>query len=411
MIQVKWSSSNKKHYEEKGYTYTKLNDIFYVDCKDLTHGSNAHIEAECDCCGEKYTTTFHTINNSPNYPKTYCKKCVSKIAKQKTLKQRQDKIWNNISEFCKSKNYKMITNKDDITSQNSKITYVCPVHGERTVGVVTLMNHTTCSECTKKIRYANMLKSKKKNSQNRWYSSIQNICENENYTLLSDKEDMVTTKSYITYHCDDPTHKNHTMRISNFLSGKRCPECFYKNARKRYATSADEVAKRIEKCGGVLLNKDDYVNQTTKNLKILCPKCKEKFTTSLRNFTQHGGQLCPECSKTNESIGESYIRKFLENHKIDFEKEKWFPDCRDQNPLPFDFYLPQINTIIEFDGRQHFDETNHFTYPLETVQKHDAIKNNYCHDHNINLIRIPYTKMNKIDDILNNKLNLHEDIV
>ena len=135
------------------------------------------------------------------------------------------------------------------------------------------------------------------------------------------------------------------------------------------------------------------------------------MTTSIINFTQHGGQLCPKCSHNNESIGESYVRIYLENHKINFEKEKWFPDCRDQNPLPFDFYLPKLNTIIEFDGRQHFDEVDHFHYSLETVQKHDSIKNNYCHDHNINLIRIPYTKMNKIDDILNNKLNLHEDIV
>lgn len=411
MIQVKWNKANKKHYMECGYEFTQIGDSVWVDVKDLLKSSKEKVKVQCDCCGKIYEKTMNSITKAVYYPKIYCKKCVSQINNQKSLKQRQDKMWKNITEFCESKKYKIVTKKHDITSQNSKVTYICPVHGERTVGILTLLNHTTCSECAKKIRYTNMLKSKRKNSQNRWYTSIQDICKKENYSLLSKKEDMIKTTSYITYHCDDPTHKNHTMRISNFLSGKRCPECFYKNAQKRYSTSVNEVAERIKKCGGTLLNKDDYINQATKNLRILCPKCKEEFITSLRNFTQHGGQLCPKCSHNNESIGESYVRIYLENHKIDFEKEKWFPDCRDQNPLPFDFYLPKLNTIIEFDGRQHFDEVNLFHYSLETVQKHDAIKNNYCHDHNINLIRIPYTKMNEIDDILNNKLNLHEDIV
>ena len=117
-----------------------------------------------------------------------------------------------------------------------------------------------------------------------------------------------------------------------------------------------------------------------------------------------------ECKNT-ESIGESKIKHYLNNKKINFIFQKWFDDCRDRNPLPFDFYLIDLNTIIEFDGRQHFEETEHFTYPLELVQKHDKIKNEYCYKNCINLIRIPYWNINKINQILDKELILHEDIV
>lgn len=91
-------------------------------------------------------------------------------------------------------------------------------------------------------------------------------------------------------------------------------------------------------CGGNLLNPDDYINNTTKNLQITCPECGDPFITSLRNFTQHGGQLCEKCHRIR-SVGESKIANYLRDRNILFEREKWFSDCRAINPLPFDFYL------------------------------------------------------------------------
>lgn len=132
------------------------------------------------------------------------------------------------------------------------------------------------------------------------------------------------------------------------------------------------------------------------NAEDLPPAC----TTSLRLFCQHGGQACPNCRDT-ESIGEKKIRLYLENHKIAFDQEKWFPDCRDINPLPFDFYLPNSNKIIEFDGRQHYESSSLFYHtPLQEQISHDEIKNKYCKDNNIDLLRIPYWEINNIDNIL-----------
>jgi len=68
--------------------------------------------------------------------------------------------------------------------------------------------------------------------------------------------------------------------------------------------------------------------------------------------------------------------------------------------LPFDFYLPDYNTCIEFDGEQHF---NKFRFELDEsrlikTKKRDIIKNNFCEKNNINLLRIKFNQ--NIESIL-----------
>ena len=78
------------------------------------------------------------------------------------------------------------------------------------------------------------------------------------------------------------------------------------------------------------------------------------------------------------------------------EKEYGFNDCRDEKPLPFDFYITSFDCLIEIDGQQHFEPTQ-FDGDIKIAnkkftlqQKHDTIKNNYCKDKNIPLLRLPY---------------------
>ena len=78
--------------------------------------------------------------------------------------------------------------------------------------------------------------------------------------------------------------------------------------------------------------------------------------------------------------------------------KKRFKDCKDLNALPFDFYLPYYNLCIEHDGIQHFKPTkrsNKITNEeakenFKYIQNHDQIKNNYCKEKGINLLRIKY---------------------
>lgn len=261
-----------------------------------------------------------------------------------------------------------------------------------------------CYNCRHAKRYENNLNERRNNL----YSKAIYTCEQRGYILLSDKSEILCNTSYVRYLC--PLHGEHKMKVSNLILGKGCPDCVGLNNNERFKLSPEQVESKIRACGGKILNKEDYKNQTEKNLLIECLECGKPFLTSLRNYTQHGGQVCNDCSNT-ESIGEKRIRHYLENNKIKFVPQKWFHDCRDINPLPFDFYLPDCNTIIEFDGRQHFGETNYFTYSFEDTKKHDKIKNTYCKINGIYLIRIPYWKIDKIEQILDKELILHEDIV
>ena len=102
------------------------------------------------------------------------------------------------------------------------------------------------------------------------------------------------------------------------------------------------------------------------------------------------------------SKGEQKISQILRENDIVFEQQKTFDGCHsDKNyPLRFDFYLPDYNTCIEYDGKQHFKPIEYFggEEVFKRQQENDQIKNNYCTENNIRLIRISDCS----DEALNN---------
>lgn len=98
------------------------------------------------------------------------------------------------------------------------------------------------------------------------------------------------------------------------------------------------------------------------------------------------------------SKGEEKIAQILQQNRIKFEREKTFKDLHGGR-LRFDFYLPSIRTIIEFDGEQHFQQNKHFQQSRKdflSYQERDRQKNSYCLAHKINLFRIPYWEIDFI---------------
>ena len=102
------------------------------------------------------------------------------------------------------------------------------------------------------------------------------------------------------------------------------------------------------------------------------------------------------CGCLNISIGESNIQSILKNNNIDFIREYKFADL---GLYRFDFYLPDYNRLIEFDGRQHYQESsfsNQKTNNLPIIQQSDSLKNEYAKNNNIPLVRIPYWERDTI---------------
>jgi very-short-patch-repair endonuclease len=114
------------------------------------------------------------------------------------------------------------------------------------------------------------------------------------------------------------------------------------------------------------------------------------------------------CENNRESIGERLIKEYLDNNKINYEQEKIFKSCRNINPLPFDFYLPDYKICIEYDGELHYKVVEHFggEKKLKMQKNNDKIKTDWCLLNNIELLRIPYNKKKKISEILKKELYL-----
>ena len=86
------------------------------------------------------------------------------------------------------------------------------------------------------------------------------------------------------------------------------------------------------------------------------------------------------------------IENILTGLNINFTKQKTFEDCKFKNKLKFDFYIPEKNICIEFDGEQHFKPIRYFggnkSFELQKIK--DQIKNEYCNKNKIKLIRFRF---------------------
>jgi very-short-patch-repair endonuclease len=159
----------------------------------------------------------------------------------------------------------------------------------------------------------------------------------------------------------------------------------------------------IEKAKKVHGNKYDYslteYNNSRNLVEIICPVHGSFWQMPHTHINR--GHGCPKCS---ESQGEKKIRIFLESNNINYEYQKSFNKCRNKRQLYFDFYLPEYNYLIEFDGKQHYGLVEFWTDNYEDTQTNDKIKNEFARENGIYLLRIPYWEIDNIEDILKKPL-------
>ena len=177
------------------------------------------------------------------------------------------------------------------------------------------------------------------------------------------------------------------VRPYKHLGGGRCPKC----ARKGRAKTTEEFKEDVYK-----LVKDEYevmeeYKNTNTDISMRHNVCGNEFPVKPSSFLSRG-RRCGDCK---DSKGERNIKDFLDENNIAYEREKEFDGMVNVGNLRFDFYLPEYNVAIEFDGIQHFEHVPYFTTPegFERQQENDEIKNNYCLENNIPLLRIDYKKL------------------
>lgn len=235
-----------------------------------------------------------------------------------------------------------------------------------------------------------------------WDTNVYKIeLENVNPNIEC-KEEFINFKTKILHYCR--IHKiDFYINPIHSLSGQGCPKCKLDKIGNARRKSIDDYVKQLHnKHPNIDLN-GKYVSGNLPTPHI-CRNCGFEWNPYPINLLKRGG--CPICENTI-SLGEQTIISILEKHKVTYYSQFRFDDCRNKYPLPFDFYIPDKNTCIEFQGKQHYEPTQFGGITIEEansnlkgVKKRDSIKSSYCKNNSINLILIPYWDFNNIEEIL-----------
>lgn len=188
--------------------------------------------------------------------------------------------------------------------------------------------------------------------------------EKNNKSIRAKEDQEYIRKKYKMFFICNECGSEFDMPFDSVYYGCGCPYCSL-NPQRINETNCLK-AKRPDLIK-YLKNKEDsdkVLSSSTQLVNLACPDCGFEKTTSM-NFLSSHGFSCPICSD-GISIPEKFVGNILNQLKISFKKEASF---NWSNKKRYDFYVKEINMIIETHGRQHYDKSFHYTNEEEEVLK------------------------------------------
>ena len=167
------------------------------------------------------------------------------------------------------------------------------------------------------------------------------------------------------------------------LKGSGCPYCSGKKMNTNFFIEKSNIVHN----NFYDYSKTEYIKATEKVI-IICPKHGE---FKQKAYIHSAGSGCMICKS---SKGEREIIKLFNDLNINYIHQKKFKGCKYLSNLIFDFYLPDYDICIEYNGLQHYQPSDYFggRESFELVVKRDKIKKNFCRKNNIKLFTISYKK-------------------
>src|ERR1035437_434148 len=207
---------------------------------------------------------------------------------------------------------------------------------------------------------------------------------------------MVTAGSHkkVWWYCNDTNAKDHEWEATindrtNIRHNNACPCCSGSKIvlSNCFHTTHFELSKQLHPTKNGTLNALNIGAGSKRKVHWICNNGHEWFVSPMSR-TSKSITGCKICS---ESKGEKAIVRYLEIGSMVYEHQKRYKTCKYKKPLPFDFYLPSENILIEYDGRQHSKSIEYWggDNGFEIQKMKDAIKTNFAKDNNIPLLRIP----------------------
>lgn len=209
-------------------------------------------------------------------------------------------------------------------------------------------------------------------------------------------------------------------KAEKIVDGKACYLCLCKCGKEKIIMGRNLLKRGTKSCG--CLQKEINVKRCFRDLSgktfsklyvIKCVgkkenrgyfyqcrcKCGRITNVQQSHLVSYHTQSCGKCNISN---GETQVKNTLEKLKVKYEQQKTFEGCKNKKKLRFDFYLPDYNLCIEYQGMQHYCKTRRkeASKQLELIKKCDKIKRDFCQNNNIKLLEIKYTDFNKIEETI-----------
>jgi hypothetical protein len=383
-VEMVWSINNKRHYIDK-YEFTKYGDCFLVKVSDLTLGTDKKIKLRCDDCGARKDIRFCEYTKSSFYKDGqiglyYCPKCRNAFFNKKTDAEFKLEI-----KLLVGDSYLVLT---DYSLSNVKVKFK-HVECQHIFDMKpnSFLIGQRCPRCSGTMKKTN----------DEFIKQVFDLV-GEEYTVLGEYKNNRTKIKMIHNVCNNEIE----VKPLSFLQGKvRCYICSGKM--KKTTDQFKQEVKTLTNNTYVVIG--EYVNSKTK-IRIKHIECNNIFEMKPNAFLS--GQRCLFCK---ESKGEKRVRDFLQERRVDIKQQYRIEDCKNVVPLRFDFGIldasENLICLIEYDGRQHFEAINYWggEESFKYTQNNDNIKNTYCKENNIPLIRIPYWDYQNIEQILTEQLS------
>jgi len=387
----------KKVSPPRTFNYDKAKQFIEIDSKSgcllLTEKSeelraNSKLLLRCKC-GNEFITTFSRFTNK-NKPKRQCNKC-SQESKKNTYEKVKEFIENNSKCVLLNPHKPRITSKEDLLLKCE-----CGAEFKTTFNQFKSGNKRRCNKCN----HSYVLS----------YEEVKLYIEQEskgNCELINTSIRGWRDKFYLKCLCGNifKSSLDSIYRHKKF----RCNGCFHRYRASLARLTEFELNKLLQDNGCSLVSDySSYVNNSS-IIDIRC-SCGEVFSTNVKTFSDKlkPKTKCDRCTG-NISRGEQLVEEYLKSNNMIFKRQYTFSDCKNKNVLPFDFAvfnsLGDLLCLIEYDGQQHFEPIDHWGGEVGFKYRkiNDRIKEVYCKERNIPLIRVPYYEK-QIDDYLNNKM-------
>ena len=350
--------------------------------------SQTKVIITCNTCG-------HTFEQTPNnhLRGKGCIKCAYKL-KADSRRKSNEQVILDFQKIHTDENNKPIYEYDSVeySSTHIKVKITCRIHGVFEQCPSDHLSGKGCSKCGK-------VRSAKKQTFT-LEQFIERAKEKHGYNFDYSRVEYKNSQTHVIIICNTCGYEFKQLPNSH-LQGCGCDKCAHKINHENQKLSESELIERAK-----IVHGDDYDYQNMNYINsqlpinIKCNRCNNTFQQLYMNHINQK-QGCPYCKcRKTEKILHEFLQSIFTSTLRQFKRE-W---CRDKNCLPYDDCIPELKTIIELDGNQHFKQVMNWKSPEEN-QVTDRYKMKCANENGYSVIRILQT------DVLYDKYNWKEELL